>query len=121
MERLMADKRKHPRVSAKLPVLLGPLSSAVVRDISRTGVRCVTPEPFSPMTVVGLRLELPTGREGDDAWVEVPCEGVVVRCRVLEKDGEGRYESAILFRNLGEDAERLLDEFVSGRINSPAG
>lgn len=114
----MEERRRHPRVNATLPVLLGPLASAVVRDISRTGVRCITPQPFSPMTVVGLRLELPTGRDGDDAWVEVPCEGVVVRCRVLEEDGEGKYESAILFQNLGEFAIRALDEFVARRLSA---
>ena len=114
----MEEKRGHPRVVAELPLLLGPLSSATVRDISLTGVRCVTPTPLTPMTAVGLRLELPTGRTDASAWNEVLCEGVVVRCRVVEEVGETKYESAILFQGMGEYEREILSSFVERRLNS---
>jgi hypothetical protein len=114
----MSEKRAHPRVVANLPLRLGPLASASVRDISLTGVRCVTPDPLTPMTVVALRLELPTGRESGDDWVELPCEGVVVRCRVLEENGDSKYESAILFQDMDESDQKILSSFVDRRLNS---
>lgn len=117
----MIEKRQHPRVTADVPLRLGPLTSAVVRDISLSGVRCVTSTPLVPMTVVSLRIELPTGQDGTEAWQEVPCEGVVVRSRVFEEDGQSRYESAILFKDLPEPMRQTLSVFVESRLRARLG
>ena len=100
---------------------MGPLSSAVVRDISLSGVRCITQEPLKPMALVALRLVLPSGRPGEDAWDEVPCEGIVVRCHVLESGEESRYESAILFKDLGPRERETIATFVDRRLGSRTG
>ncbi|MHC4859452.1 MAG: PilZ domain-containing protein [Planctomycetota bacterium] len=115
------ERRQQPRVRGGFPLKLGSLASATVRDISSAGVCCVTSGPLSPMTLVGLLLELPTGRSGEDAYVELPCEGVVVRCRVLHEPDDSRYETAILFKDLPEDSREILETFVDRRLNSPAG
>ena len=72
------------------------------------------------MTLVGLLLELPTGRGGEHPYVELPCQGVVVRCRVLDQAEEPRYEAAILFKDLEPDAGEIIDSYVGSQLSSPA-
>jgi hypothetical protein len=71
------------------------------------------------MTLVGLLLELPV--DGGDDRLEVPCQGVVVRCRVLDVADESRFETAIFFQDLDPDAREALDSFLSRKISPPAG
>jgi len=120
-EEVTIERRQHPRVPAGFPLKLDSLSEATVRDISRSGVCCVTSNPLSPMTLVGLLLELPTGRPGGDDHVPCPCRGVVVRCRALDDVKGPSYETAILFQDLEPDAVDMIGSYVDGQLSSPAG
>ena len=94
---------------------MGPLASASVRDVSLAGIRCLTSDPITPMTVVSFLLEIPTG-DDEQAFYEVPCEGVVVRCAPAEEDA--RFDVAILFRELSVEAFRFLEAYVDDRLRS---
>ena len=56
----------------------------------------------------------------DDGFYEIPCEGVVVRCRTAEA-GDPAWEVAILFRDLAPEASRFLDTYVESLLSSQAG
>ena len=112
------ENRRHPRVQADFPVRMGPLASVVVRDLSLSGVRCLSRYPITPMTMVGLRLEVPTGEDGPEAVSEITCQGVVVRCRVLEEGDEPRYETAILFQDLPPPDRERMSRYISSRLES---
>lgn len=119
MVQRMVEKRQYPRAPADFRMRLDPVRSATVRDISRAGVSCVTSSPLVPMTVVGLLLEIPV--TGGDGYVEMPCQGVVVRSGVFQDASGTRYESAILFRDLHPAQQAAIDAYVSRRLSSPAG
>jgi hypothetical protein len=59
--------RSHTRVPATFPVRIVNTSSLRLadeaRDVSEAGVGVVTHSPLAPMTLVPLRLELPTASE----------------------------------------------------------
>ncbi len=110
------ERRRHPRVASEFQVRFGASTLARVRDLSRSGVRCLTPAPLAAMTVLGLTLELPSG----DGFEEVRCRGVVVRTRPLPDAGEPRFEAAVLFTDLTEDQRDTLDRFVRRRLDPPA-
>lgn len=59
--------RRHPRVPASFPVRLVSSSSLRLtdeaRDVSEGGVCVVTKNPLSLMTLVPVRMELPTAKE----------------------------------------------------------
>ena len=116
----MEEKRQHPRVAARLPLKLGAVASAKVHDISHSGVRCITSNPLTPMTMVGLLLEIPED-ETDETYVEIPCQGVVVRSRVIEGEQSPSYEAAILFQDLEETARQLIDAYVNRHLNATPG
>jgi hypothetical protein len=115
----IVEKRRHPRVAADFALDLKPATAATVRDISRAGVRCVTPLPMPPMTVVALRLEIPAPG-GDGEPCAVNCAGVVVWNRVIEHQDGPMFEAAILFQDLAPAAEEVIERFVRHRLNSPA-
>lgn len=117
---MVTEKRSHPRVAAEFPARLGSIDSAVVRDISLSGVRCTTPAPVAPMTIVAVRLELPQGPENDRSWTEIACRGVVVRSRPLPGEGDAKYEAAIFFQDLPEDHRAKLARFVDDRLRASA-
>jgi len=107
------ERRRHPRVTADIPARLEARTSATVRDISRSGVRCVTESLLTPMTLVEFLLELPTGDQG---YEELQCRGVVVRSRVLDEDDGTKFEAAILFKDLDGDARDRVESFITSRL-----
>jgi len=110
------EHRRHPRAPADFPLKLDADSSCKVQDISASGVRCITRTHLSPMTVVGLRLEIPVHMNGEDSWAEVSCKGVVVRCRPLQEDAQTRYEVAIFFQGLTGREETAIASFVESTL-----
>ena len=116
----MEEKRQHVRVATRLPLKLGAVASARVHDISHAGVRCITSNPLTPMTMVGLLLEIPED-ETDETYVEIPCQGVVVRSKLVEGEQPPSYEAAILFQNLEEAAMNLIRDYVNRQLKATAG
>ncbi len=114
------EKRKKPRASADLDMrfdLAGQAGFARIRDVSASGVRCVTDRALSLMTQVELVIVLPApaGRR------EILCRGAVVRCGPLGASAQGAtpgargptFETAIFFTQM-RDTDRIdLEEFVS--------
>lgn len=129
------ERRRKQRVSVDLDMrceLSGRSGSARIRDISASGVRCITQRALPLMTQVELVIQLPS--DGDRR--EIVCRGAVVRSgprAAAEKKaaGDGRpqgerssstdapeYETAIFFTQV-KDADRMqIEEFVSSKSRS---
>lgn len=107
------ERRRYPRVTADIPARLDSRTSATVRDISRSGVRCVTESLLTPMTLVEFLLELPVGTE---KFEELQCRGVVVRSRVLDEVDGTKFEAAIFFQDLHGDARDRIESYVASRL-----
>lgn len=110
------EHRRHPRAPADFTLRLDADASCRVQDISASGIRCVTRTHLSPMTVVGLRLEIPVLINGQDSWVEVSCKGVVVRSRPLQEDAAEGYEVAIFFQGLTGREETAIASYVESTL-----
>lgn len=110
------EHRRHPRAPADLPLHIDADTSCRVQDISASGVRCVSQTHVTPMTVVGLRLQIPATVNGEETWVEVACQGVVVRSRPLLDDASGGYEVAIFFQGITGRDETAIASYVESRL-----
>jgi c-di-GMP-binding flagellar brake protein YcgR len=86
------------------------------RNISGSGVYCVSPHYLAPLSKVAVTIVLPglPGRTPRQRLLK--CEGVVVRCQTfLARGRERAYELACSFLDLEDRARALLDEFVLWR------
>jgi len=112
------ERRRTPRSPVELPVTLaiGDASDEVtapasVRDVSLSGVRCVTARPVGVMTQVGLTLVLPGAGPG----TSIACRGAVVRSDRVTASTDGddeQYETAIFFTSMAESDRVALQEFL---------
>ena len=109
MKPLRQEKRREPRALADFPIRLGEDGSipARLKNISRSGLCCVVPQPLPEMTIAQTSIELPTSGEGTRTY---RIEGAVVRCEPLK---EGGFEVAIFFQFPPEEARNLIGDFVA--------
>jgi len=86
-----------------------------VRDVSRAGVAFFVDRPIAMMTMLDVRLELPTpkGRR------EVRGKGAVVRCERISAALE-HYEVAVFLHELSEADRRTIDLHVRERLAAGA-
>ncbi len=103
------ERRLHPRFSLDGSIDLGSGQDgrAVLRDLSRSGLSCVSPVAFEDMTVLEITLPLPfpEGHRG------LTVGGAVVRCEALS-DGTG-YTLAIFFTQIDNESRQVLDDFLA--------
>jgi c-di-GMP-binding flagellar brake protein YcgR len=86
------------------------------RNVSGSGVYCISPHYLAPLSKVALTIVLPQvpGRIARQRLLK--CEGVVVRCQGSEGAKRDRgYELACCFLDLEPGARELLDEYVVWR------
>jgi c-di-GMP-binding flagellar brake protein YcgR len=118
------ERRRMSRADAQLSMRVeggsadGALTPIVTesRNISGSGVYCVSPHYLAPLSKVALTIVLPEvpGRSARQRLVK--CEGVVVRCQGGEGPKRDRaYELACSFLGLESGARELLDEYVVWR------
>jgi hypothetical protein len=118
------ENRKKPRAAADMDMrfeLAGQAGFARIRDISASGVRCVTDRALPLMTQVELVIVLPA-RGGHR---EVVCRGAVVRSTALHaadapKPGRNAagFETAIFFTQMRDSDRTEVEEFVSSARRS---
>jgi c-di-GMP-binding flagellar brake protein YcgR len=113
------ERREDVRADAQLSMRLGALGSAApeivteTRNISASGLYCLSPHYLAPLSKVDLTLVLPDGGQ-NAAGRLLQCEAVVVRCQAAP-ESRRRYELACSFLGLPETQRRLLAEYVALR------
>lgn len=111
------ERRRHARVAADIELRCeqgGRAGMAHVRDISASGVRCLTDRALPLMTQVGLVLQLP----GNGTPREIVCRGAVVRSGPIGAGAAGgslAFETAIFFTDVTESDRVWLEGFVSSK------
>jgi hypothetical protein len=113
---MTAERRRHPRVHADLPLRLTFKDHTVetrILDLSTSGIRFATPDSLPVMSRVQIALELP-GRAGGGAADPLAITGVVVRCDRTPAGGS-QFDTAIYFEQLSGTARTRLEHFVSSR------
>ena len=105
-----SERRAAPRVQMDFPgklTLPDGTSDARIRNISVSGISCVTDRALPVMTQVELIILLPIA----GSPVPIHCAGAVVRSSPLEAHAD-QFETAIFFTELGEEARNELEDFV---------
>ena len=87
----------------RLPGREGP---AVLRDLSMSGLSCVSPKAFDEMTVLEVTMNLPC-KDGKKAF---KAGGAVVRC---DKAKDGGHVMAIFFTQMDSANSRVLADFIA--------
>jgi len=102
------ERRLHPRytVPGKIELGVGKEGPAVLRDLSMSGLSCVSPKAFDEMTVLEVTMSLPL-KGGKQAF---KAGGAVVRC---EKSKEGGHVMAIFFTQMDPTNSRVLADFIA--------
>ncbi len=102
------ERRLRPRyvVEGQVELGMGKEGPALMRDLSMSGLSCVSPRAFDEMTVLEIAMELPfvEGRRAFKVF------GAVVRC---EKRKEGGHLVAIHFTQLDAANGRTLSDFIA--------
>jgi len=100
------DRRLHTRYNVQGPLSLGPgEEAAVLRDISMSGLSCLSPRPFDEMAVLEIGIPLPH-RDGRTA--QFHASGAVVRCEPTD-DG---YQLGVFFTFVDTRNTRVLEDFI---------
>ncbi len=112
------ERRRHPRVPTDLPLRLTFKDKTVetrIQDLSGSGIRFKAPAALPILSRVQIALELPDtpGQPG----ASIAITGVVVRCREGDPAEEARFDTAIFFEDLSENARARLARFVSSRLS----
>jgi len=118
------ERRRMSRADAQLGMRVeaGSANAALTpivtesRNISASGVYCLSPHYLAPLSKVALTIVLPEvpGRAAGQRLLK--CEGIVVRCQGSVGARRGReYELACSFIGLDATARELLDEYVVWR------
>lgn len=108
-----SDRRQHPRVRGDFILAVhGPDSSAKfeIKDVSASGICCLTDSELDEMTLVQLELLL------DDDPVQ--CRGAVVRCEPIPDSKHPRYEVAIFFTEIRDNDRDRIAGYVERELET---
>ena len=101
------ERRLHPRFSVDAKIELGGREGpAMLRDLSMSGLSCVSKIAFEDMTVLEITMKLPH----PDGAVPFKAGGAVVRC---EKSKDGGHVMAIFFTQMDPANSRVLADFIA--------
>jgi len=118
------ERRRMPRADAQLSMRVdggvGEIDVTPIvtesRNISGSGVYCISPHFLAPLSKIGLTIVLPEvpGRKAGQRLLK--CEAIVVRCQMMEGAKKTKaYELACSFLNLESETRAMLDEYVVWR------
>ena len=101
------ERRLHPRfvVEGKVELGVGKDGPALLRDLSMSGLSCVSKIPFEDMTVLEITMKLPH----PDGSVPFKAGGAVVRCEETEP---GKHMVAVFFTQMDPGNRQVLSEFI---------
>jgi hypothetical protein len=111
-----ADKRRHPRISSRVPVRSGDPADRLEMEslnLSLEGVYCTASRYLPVMTKLRVTLQLPPiAGPKSDADAEIEAEAVVVRIDPGEDADAGKYNVALFFSKMGKEDRIRLAEYL---------
>ena len=120
MTRQIAERRKTLRVDTDLPhptlELTAEHKPAVLKNISLSGLACISSSPIPEMTLVELKLQLPALPEEEAEYYMFLCRGAVVRCEPVARcNSRKKWHLAIYFTDVDEANRELLRNYIHNR------
>jgi hypothetical protein len=115
VSRSTVERRSHARFPHSFEIegpteADGSVARMTASDLSLGGLYCSSSRDYPEMTRLAVRLRLPA--EIESAPVDV--EAVVVRRERRESaSGNGRFELALFFTRMGDDAREALARFLA--------
>jgi len=120
IESRSSERRRAPRVNVDFPLEFShPFPREVIRvkNISTSGICCISQFPLPEMTRVGIIINLPEPPMRDRPMEPIKCEGAVVRCEPQPVSGETEaYELAIFLTDISPVSMEELQRFVNSRL-----
>jgi hypothetical protein len=107
------ERRLHPRYDLDGIVDLGTggEGGAVLRDLSMSGLACLSAMSFDEMAILEIAMKLPIdGTDGEK--VDFKAGGAVVRSE-LQKDGQ--FLVAVFFTHMDDANRKALETFVAAK------
>lgn len=120
MTRQVAERRKNQRVDLDSPNptldLTGDGKSALLKNISLSGLSCISTQEIPEMTMVDLKIQLPALPEEEAEYYSFACKGAVIRCEPLTRGGSQRkWDIAIYFTDVDDTNKGILENYVERR------
>lgn len=124
MTRRVAERRKNHRIDSDTEQpkvdLGGEATPAMLKNISTSGLACVTQQPYQEMTMVEMSVQLPALPEEDRDYYPLECKGAVVRCEPVTRGNSRRkWIIAIFFTELDEKNKSILERYIKTRTTTP--
>ena len=114
------DRRRAPRVDTNLPVTVtgqGKPFLVQTKNLSATGAYCTFRQFVSPMTKLGVRLEI----AGSASPRAIRCDGIVVRVDPPKPSRtRHHYDVAIFFQGLEDDDRFALARYLQRHLRRTA-
>ncbi|MBL8768602.1 MAG: PilZ domain-containing protein [Planctomycetes bacterium] len=114
------DRRRHPRVDgsfgAKITSSSAPIEASV-KNVSMSGLLLHSDKKVDEMTMVSMKLVLPSKSGNTSPSVAFDLTGAVVRCQPIGKGKTKKFELAVYFTDLPRETRGALEEFVRSRLD----
>ncbi|GEM_PF-1783279 len=109
------ERRLHRRmiIQGKVEVGIEAVGLGQLVDISLSGVACKSPSAFTEMTVLEIKMALPTA-QGE---LSFQAGGAVVRCEPRDDDS---HIVAIFFTHMDDSSRENLQAFLAEQDDDPA-
>ena len=113
------EKRRAKRVPASGPISFAHIKDsqpALLKNISRNGLCCISETHIPEMTQVALAIQMPALPEEDRDHYLLKCHGAVVRCDpVVRNNSRAKWEVGIFFTEMDAEAIELLEGYIASR------
>jgi len=89
---------------------------AVVKNMSESGLLLITSKPVKELTLVGLKLALPS-ESTHTPRIAFQIQGAVVRCAKIARSKPAKWEVAVFMTGIPAVAKSALHDYVHGRLD----
>jgi hypothetical protein len=91
-------------------------TSAVLKNISRSGLACISYSQVPEMTMVEMKIQLPALPEEEVDQYDFACKGAVVRCESVNRSSsKKKWLVAVYFTDMDDENRRLLEQYLTVR------
>jgi hypothetical protein len=114
------DRRRLPRVDGTFGAKIVASNTAIeatVKNVSMSGLLLHADKKVEEMTMVSMKLAMPSKAGNATPSVSFDLTGAVVRCQPIGKGKAKKFELAVYFTDLPLETRAALDEFVRSRLD----
>ncbi len=112
----MEERRQHPRIGKILPIKLSVSEFDILTEthnISASGAYLSLTRPLELMTKLKIILLIPLKKSKSKVIEKINCTGIVVRCKLIDKEARQPYRAAMYFNDLTERDRKILRSYIN--------